>query len=900
MEKALSFAAFFIVLLACASAKLTINFQPTQYEGKQQTVNFRIEFSWSPEDKIAGFIVPIPPCLRTQTVDECTQDYYTNVVVTSNPPNWNTSESGCMYYTGSNDILRGKISCTTFDNTTSLVLAFKADNIAKDSGVTKLRKIERWNIGVANASGIPDQDIYVTILWPEVKITEPKENSTVSGTVKISAQITNNIVPDTVLFNVIGNGTTYLLGEDSDLSDGISINWNTDGFSAGEYTLMVTPCYSQSICTYPDRIKVMLAEPSPTPAESETPTPSPTQTPTPALTPSPTPTPEPTGTPTTKNLAPVITSLKVYPKTVAEEHEPFTFTVSAYDPEGKPLTILWNFGDGSTAKGSRVEHSYTVKSDLEEQSFIVTVTVKDERGASDSKQVVVHVKRMKFNLNIIEPQGLVKKGSVITLKLGIETVNGEKIELRNIQEPKVKIKGKEIALKKDSKTGLLVGTLNTDYTFNPVEEATFTAKILVRYLWKPIQKTFYLKFSPARINATNPFTGSTLYPSYYIDEVTTKLSLPDGSPVTAGEFFAEIREGGSKKVKMRYENGLFYANLGYTVTEEDLENGLSISFTGEDEYGNFLDEEFGIALSQENKLLDIESEPSLDELSQLNYGQPIKINTKIISPKIDELQDIKIKMILEDLNKIIEFVKKENNSYEAEVVMPETESKLEKLNITFIVEAKLDGNTLSIMKRQKAVLSKELNVKILSPKEIDKPLEKIDAKITYTNGEPFIQDEVDAKLIVDGVAQNIKLRRGEDDLYSAALSEPITPAEHSIELRVEDGLSGSAYAKIRPKKPYALVLLAALALILLIGGLILGYILHTVKTRAGMPIASQITPEIKKMKKKISTLTELLIPETITKGKKLEKKVEQEKPAAKAKGGERKGLQAFIIPKKEK
>jgi chitinase len=50
------------------------------------------------------------------------------------------------------------------------------------------------------------------------------------------------------------------------------------------------------------------------------------------------------------------------------------------DPEGTDLTYNWDFGDGSTGSGVSVLHNYN-----EAGSYIVTLTVIDEGGASDSE-----------------------------------------------------------------------------------------------------------------------------------------------------------------------------------------------------------------------------------------------------------------------------------------------------------------------------------------------------------------------------------------------------------------------------------------------------------------------------------------------------------------------------------
>ncbi|MCW3985053.1 MAG: PKD domain-containing protein, partial [Candidatus Bathyarchaeota archaeon] len=60
--------------------------------------------------------------------------------------------------------------------------------------------------------------------------------------------------------------------------------------------------------------------------------------------------------------------------------ETITFNASdSYDPDGTITSYFWDFGDGTNATGVTVEHTYATNG-----TFIVTLTVTDDDGASDS------------------------------------------------------------------------------------------------------------------------------------------------------------------------------------------------------------------------------------------------------------------------------------------------------------------------------------------------------------------------------------------------------------------------------------------------------------------------------------------------------------------------------------
>jgi glucose/arabinose dehydrogenase/PKD repeat protein len=60
------------------------------------------------------------------------------------------------------------------------------------------------------------------------------------------------------------------------------------------------------------------------------------------------------------------------------------------DPENSALTYAWTFGDGGTASGANVAHTFTASPGVP-TSFTVTLTVTDTQGASNSTQLLVSV-----------------------------------------------------------------------------------------------------------------------------------------------------------------------------------------------------------------------------------------------------------------------------------------------------------------------------------------------------------------------------------------------------------------------------------------------------------------------------------------------------------------------------
>ena len=88
------------------------------------------------------------------------------------------------------------------------------------------------------------------------------------------------------------------------------------------------------------------------------------------------------------NQAPSISGFNAAPNPAGNPYKKITFTVSASDSDGDPLSYKINFGDGtSSSSGSTATHAYNTKG-----TYNVTATVSDNHGHSVSKtlQVVVH------------------------------------------------------------------------------------------------------------------------------------------------------------------------------------------------------------------------------------------------------------------------------------------------------------------------------------------------------------------------------------------------------------------------------------------------------------------------------------------------------------------------------
>jgi len=85
-----------------------------------------------------------------------------------------------------------------------------------------------------------------------------------------------------------------------------------------------------------------------------------------------------------ENSPPVV--IVNYPESVEVGTRVYFDASSSYDPDGDPLTFLWNFGDNTTGEGEKVSHVYR-----REGLYTVVLRVSDGRGGVEEKRLEIRV-----------------------------------------------------------------------------------------------------------------------------------------------------------------------------------------------------------------------------------------------------------------------------------------------------------------------------------------------------------------------------------------------------------------------------------------------------------------------------------------------------------------------------
>jgi len=116
-----------------------------------------------------------------------------------------------------------------------------------------------------------------------------------------------------------------------------------------------------------------------------------------------------------KELKPPVANFTFYPE--PKVNETITFNASlSYDPDGHIVSYEWDFGDGTKASGSVVNHTFTAPG-----TYRVTLTVTDNEGLTTSISKIITIYPDLIVESIEVPSNMVA-GNTYTIKVSVKNI----------------------------------------------------------------------------------------------------------------------------------------------------------------------------------------------------------------------------------------------------------------------------------------------------------------------------------------------------------------------------------------------------------------------------------------------------------------------------------------------
>ena len=480
------------------------------------------------------------------------------------------------------------------------------------------------------------------------------------------------------------------------------------------------------------------------------------------------------------------------------------------DGEKEEGTIEENGSEGTETKQISAMHVYYLESE-EKKRFEVKLILKDDAGVIDEKSVEVLVVKAYIKARILEPKGVNKKTKPLTLKIQLTDKRNNPLSASDVLYLEAYAKGRRLNLKEET-SGVFKAVFDPKLRVNNNEFVLIKTAAPVEGAIRELTSRLVLNFEPLELKTRNPFAGRQLY-------MGSKLGMYRFDFILYGNAQARDLYLQAKLVSKDWEKNLkvitdekipysVYVDVNHIIGEHDAENGLALLLSGHDAYGNELRATIEVPISKSNPAFDMEVlEPKDREIALLEEKEiVVRIRSnKGLKGIIDvDCGTIKGKMNYDDVE--------DKHYFTLELPANYKESTLH-CKLT----AKAVGAEAMDIERLDFNIISGLRITFIKPRESEhaypEPIDEIEVRIEYSNGQLLEAENVEGKLIVDGEASDIILKkRGEN--YFAKLSEPLDFGEHVIELKIEAPLKTEklSYVKInRALKPQEI--LAGLAFV---------------------------------------------------------------------------------------
>jgi hypothetical protein len=486
---------------------------------------------------------------------------------------------------------------------------------------------------------------------------------------------------------------------------------------------------------------------------------------------------------------PRIEEIKVTPQTkVQYEGSAFKFEL-VLDYSKTTFEYEWDYGDATQPEITSepvAYHTYYIDEDVPEKEYTVHVIVRDKSSGIvyGEAETTVIVKRAVFKAKLIEPSPntLLSKEGKIRFKIAFLDANNNVIDAHNIPYHALYING--LPVWAEFVGNWLVLTYEPKLKVDNYELIAIKASGNVAGRTVEITSYLPINFKPLSISLShNPFADHQYYMGSRLSLYRVEFMLRQNAFPTRMLYLIGYLEGKHyrKRINITLAGYPAFLNIDHTITEEDIENGLTLRLEGKDIYGNVLNTKIEIPLSKENPAFNLKMIGP--ERKVFAKGETVTIVSKIESTK-GLRGDVNVKC---DGFEGKAAYDEKSNTYSFSFTVPENYNKTT-MECEVKAKTRYKGEEPADIERFALFIGSNIIAEFITPKEgtniASKPIGYIEVDVKYSDNTRPSAEKLESRLYIDENEFAITLEK-KGDIYAAKLVQPIDFGEHVIKLTVD-------------------------------------------------------------------------------------------------------------------
>jgi uncharacterized membrane protein len=491
----------------------------------------------------------------------------------------------------------------------------------------------------------------------------------------------------------------------------------------------------------------------------------------------------------------------------AVEGQAVTFTVSAKTQPNPYIYYKWSV-DGKVIVGENLtslKYPFYLPTG-EERTVAVKVEATDGVSVYDFDIVNIHVTKAYAKITLLkpllDPDRPVKKEGSLALEFLIVDQQNQAVDVSRIRNISAKFGDTPAVVKKGQ---LQPNSFVANVSLMPIHRSP-VEYLYVTVSYQDVGKVRNLEtylpvyLEPIRFKVTNVFSDNRYCVGQTIGGLTI-LAKAGKMPVSFSNARVVVKTFTETKATFSISNR-GYVDVNWTITAEDLLNGLHLEIEGVDAYGNIpAKNSFFIPM------MDYVYLEGMKEKIKATYGQELVLKPRVNEELAEAILDLQATITSQQLEveKSIEFDELWNAT-PVTVKMPSSRA-VKNVDLWFSATTYTASGICQTITRYTVELTNELSVAMIKPasgKNDFDPEAQIVVRVQYPNsGQAFDGNELEAVVLIDGNEHKVKLSKQEAGVFVGKLDEPIEPGEHTLKIKLVGGYVGeSEEYKVSIRAPF--------------------------------------------------------------------------------------------------